>query len=76
LVFADGSLVGNLDTVSGVSRGSADSRGSRAWQVERSPSMSAVARHPDRLRPWLVLVEGVGLVVVAVLAAPTRKVRR
>ena len=71
----DAALVGNLDSVSGLSPGSALSPGSRAWQLEgrRTP---APAPAGDPLRPWLLLLQGVAVVVALVLAAPTRRSRR
>jgi hypothetical protein len=73
---ADISLVGNLDSVSGVTTGSATRPGARAWQVEASPTGTALVRDADPLRPWLLVLQGIAIVVVAVLAAPTRKVVR
>jgi hypothetical protein len=73
---ADISLVGNLDSVSGVTTGSATERGARAWQVEATPTGTALVRDGDPLRPWLLGLQGIAVVVVAVLAAPTRKVVR
>jgi len=73
---ADISLVGNLDSVAGVTTGSATRRGARAWQVERAPTGTALVREADPLRPWLLALQGIAVVVVAVLAAPTRKVVR
>ena len=73
---ADPSLVGNLDSVSGVSRGSATGAGSRAWQLEATPDRSALSQPGDLLRPWLLLVQGLAVLVVVVLAVPSRRERR
>ncbi len=73
---ADIALVGNLDSVSGVTQGSALRPGARAWQLEATPTRSGLPEDPDPLRPWLLALQGLALVVVAVLAAPTRKARR
>ena len=73
---ADVSLVGNLDSVSGVTPGSASRPGARAWQLEARASDEDLRRRPDELRPWLLAVQGLALLVVVVLAAPTRKGRR
>ncbi len=73
---ADIALVGNLDSVSGLSPASAIRPGARAWQFEAEPGDADLSRSTDGLRPWLLVLQGLALVVVAVLAAPTRKARR
>ena len=73
---ADIGLVGNLDSVSGVSNGSAARPGDRAWQVEAAPTGADRPSGSDTLRPWLLGLQGLAILVVAVLAAPTRKVGR
>ena len=73
---ADIGLVGNLDSVSGVSNGSAARPGDRAWQVEAAPTGADRPSGSDPLRPWLLGLQGLAILVVAVLAAPTRKVGR
>ncbi|MEO5711828.1 MAG: glycosyltransferase [Nocardioidaceae bacterium] len=73
---ADIGLVGNLDSVSGLSTGSAGRPGDRAWQVEAAPTGADRPSGSDALRGWLLGLQGIAVVVVAVLAAPTRKVGR
>jgi hypothetical protein len=73
---ADVSLTGNLDSVSGVTPGSATRPGARAWQLEAAPSQADIHEQPDPMRPWLLAVQGLAIVVVVVLAAPTRRPRR
>jgi hypothetical protein len=72
---ADIALSGNLDSLSGVTTGSAVRPGSRAWQVDADLT-SAPEVPASAARPWLLAGQGVALLVVAVLAAPTRKVSR
>ena len=72
---ADPDLVGKLDSVSGLSSASALRPGSRAWQLDADPSREA-APPGSRLHPALLAVQGLAIVVAAVLAAPTRRVRR
>ena len=72
---ADIALSGNLDSLSGVTTASAVRPGSRAWQVDVDLT-SVPALPTSASRPWLLAVQGVALLVVAVLAAPTRKVSR
>ncbi len=74
---ADGQAVGNLDSLSGVTPGSATRPGARAWQLDTDPSEPDAADTGDAgLRPWLLGLQGLALLAAAVLAAPTRKVRR
>jgi hypothetical protein len=73
---ADPSLVGNLDSVSGLSQGSATGAGSRAWQLEATPGRAALTQPGDAWRPWLLLVQGLAILVVVVLAVPSRRERR
>lgn len=73
---ADPQLVGNLDSVSGLSSASALRPGSRAWQLDAEPSRAALEEPTGSLRPVLLGLQGLAVVAVAVLAAPTRRVRR
>jgi hypothetical protein len=73
---ADTDLVANMDSVSGVSSGSALRPGSRAWQLEATPTATALHEHPSAARPWLLAAQALVLIAVAVLAAPTRRRRR
>jgi len=72
---ADIALAGNLDSLSGVTIGSAIRPGSRAWQVDTDVT-SAPPVPTSASRPWLLAIQAVALLVVAVLAAPTRRVSR
>ena len=72
----DGRLSGNLDTLSGVTPGSATSPGARAWQVQAPATEESLVAEPSSLRPWLLGLQGLAILVAAVLAAPTRKVTR
>ena len=73
---ADIRLAGNLDSVSGVSTGSAARPGDRAWQVEAAPTGADRPAGDAPLRGWLLGLQGVAILVAAVLAAPTRRVGR
>ncbi len=73
---ADPDLVGNLDSVSGLRSASALRPGSRAWQLEADPSRDALPEPEGSLRPLLLLLQLVAIVAAAVLAAPSRRVRR
>lgn len=69
---ADIRLAGNLDSLSGVTPGSAVLPGSRAWLVDGG-TRTAPEVPTSELRPWLLALQGVTLLVVVVLAAPTRQ---
>jgi hypothetical protein len=73
---ADLSLVGNLDSTSGLSPGSASGRGDRAWQLEAAPGRAALQEKGDGSRPWLLAVQGLAVVAALVLAAPSLRGRR
>lgn len=73
---ASSDLVGNLDSVSGLTRASAIRPNERAWQLEAEPTDEALNQPSGSIRPWLLGLQAIALVVVAVLAAPTRRVRR
>jgi GT2 family glycosyltransferase len=73
---ADPQLVGNLDSISGMSPASALHRGARAWQVDAAPTGAALPDESGGVRPWLLVVQGLAILTVVVLAAPSREVRR
>jgi len=68
---ADGRVAAVLDATSGLSQASAESRSTRAWQVGPAVDPHAVDGPRSWPRSVLLVVQGAGLVVVAVLAAPT-----
>lgn len=75
---ADPTLTGNLDSLSGVTQGSAIRPGSRAWQVDagvprRAVGSATALTATDPWRPWLLGAQGLALATVLVLAAPTRR---
>jgi hypothetical protein len=72
----DSALVGNLDSVSGLTAASAIRPGTRAWQLEAEPTDAALPEPSGSWRPWLLAVQIIALVAAAVLAAPSREVRR
>jgi hypothetical protein len=73
---ADADLVGNLDSVSGLKAASAVRPGSRAWQIEADPTREALPEPDGSLRTLLLALQGLAVLAAAVLAAPSRRVRR
>jgi len=73
---ADPRLAGNLDSLSGLNFASAVRRGSRAWQVQAAPSAAALPAPTGSWRPLLLAAEALAVLVVAVLAVPSRRQRR
>ena len=72
---ADPQLAANLDSVSGLTPGSATRPGARAWQVGLTDAAAYRPLDGSSARPWLLGLQGLALLVAAVLAAPTRRAR-
>jgi GT2 family glycosyltransferase len=73
---ADGEVAAVLDATTGLVQASAEDRTTRAWQVDRPLDASGLEGPVSWLRILLLVVQGVGLVVVAVLCLPTTNARR
>ena len=73
---ADGAVSSVLDATAGLTQASAEDRSTRAWQVGRPLDAHAVDGPRSWLRIGLLVLQGVGLLVVAVLCAPTTNRRR
>lgn len=73
---ADGRVAAGLDATPGLEQASAENRQTRAWRIDRPLDPEAVEGPGSVLRTVLLVVQGVALVVVAVLAAPTLRARR
>jgi hypothetical protein len=67
----DGRVAAGLDATSGLVQASAEDRRTRAWRVDRPLDADALSGPGSALRVVLLLVQGIALVVVAVLAGPT-----
>ena len=73
---ADGNVASVLDAATGLVQASAEERTTRAWQVDRPLDGSALEGPVSWLRVVLLVVQGFGVVVVAVLCLPTTNPRR
>ena len=73
---ADGDVAASLDATGGLLAASAEDRTTRAWQVDRPLSPDAVAGPTSWLRVVLLVAQGLALVWVLVLCAPTTNRRR
>ncbi|WP_166133232.1 glycosyltransferase family 2 protein [Nocardioides ochotonae] len=73
---ADGDVAASLDATGGLLAASAEDRTTRAWQVDRPLSPDAVDGPTSWLRVALLVLQGVALVWVLVLCAPTTNRRR
>jgi len=73
---ADGDVASALDATGGLVQASAEDRSTRAWQVNRPLNASAVEGPRSWLRIGLLVLQGVLIVVVAVLCVPTSERRR
>ena len=67
---ADGTVAAGLDATSGLDQASAENRSTRAWQVDRP-----LGERPRGSRSWfrvgLLVLQGVAILVVLVLCAPS-----
>jgi GT2 family glycosyltransferase len=68
---ADGRVAAGLDASGGLEQASAEDRSTRAWQVRRPVDEDALAGPGSRLRVALLVLQGLAIVVVLVLCAPT-----
>ncbi|GAA4696070.1 glycosyltransferase family 2 protein [Nocardioides conyzicola] len=73
---ADGDVAAVLDATTGLVQASAEDRTTRAWQVDRPLDAGLLQGPASWLRILLLVVQGVGVVVVAVLCLPTTNPRR
>jgi hypothetical protein len=73
---ADGRVAAGLDATPGLEQASAENRQTRAWRIDRPLDPGAVDGPGSVLRVLLLVVQGVSLIVVVVLAAPTVRSRR
>jgi hypothetical protein len=73
----DAALAAALDAVPSLEAASADDAEARAWRLdEETVRPDADPGDRDRLRPLLLLVQALSVVVVLVLAAPSRRSSR
>ncbi len=72
---ADGNVAAGLDATGGLDQASAEDRSTRAWQVGRPVDPDAVDGPQSWLRIALLVLQGIAILVVAVLCAPTTERR-
>ena len=73
---ADGDVAAVLDAAAGLAQASAADRATRAWEVHRRLDASVLDGPTSWLRVALLVVQGIAIVVVAVLCLPTTSRRR
>ena len=73
---ADGDVASVIDSTDGLSQASAENRSTRAWEVEPEQNPDALDGPRSWLRIGLLVLQGVGIVVILVLCAPTSTRRR
>jgi hypothetical protein len=73
---ADGEVAAALDATAGLEEASAEDRSTRAWQVDRPLSASDLEGTRSWLRIGLLLLQGVAILVVLVLCAPSTERQR
>ncbi|NYE37462.1 GT2 family glycosyltransferase [Nocardioides cavernae] len=73
---ADGRVSALLDATAGLEQASAEDRTTRAWRVDRPLDPAAVDGDGSWWRTALLVLQGIVIVLVLVLAAPTVRQRR
>jgi GT2 family glycosyltransferase len=73
---ADGNVAAALDATGGLVQASAEDRSTRAWQVNKPLDPQAVDGPRSWLRIALLVLQAVGILVIAVLCVPTSDRRR
>lgn len=72
----DPDVAAGLDATAGLVQASAEDRATRAWQVDRPLDPAAVDGPRSWLRVLLLVVQGIAVIVVLVLCAPSTERRR
>jgi hypothetical protein len=73
---ADGSVAAVLDATNGLEQASAEDRTTRAWRVSEPVEPGSVEPERAWWRIVLVALQGLAIVAVAVLCAPTQRKER
>ena len=73
---ADGQVAATLDAASGLTQASAADRSTRAWQFDEPAPADAIAGDGPWWHPWLLGLQVLAILVVAVLCGPTRRETR
>ena len=73
---ADGTVAAGLDASGGLDQASAEDRSTRAWHVSRPVDENALDGPSSWLRTGLLVLQGVAILVVLVLCAPSTGIRR
>jgi hypothetical protein len=68
---ADGEVAASLDATAGLEQASAEDRSTRAWQVGHPLSASDLDGSRSWLRVGLLILQGLAILVVLVLCAPS-----
>lgn len=73
---ADAQVSATLDATAGLSQASTASPSTRAWQFEAGVNDAAIEGEGPWWHPWLLALQVVAIVVVAVLCGPSRREER
>ena len=73
---ADGQISSLLDATAGLDQASAEDRSTRAWRVDRPLDPSALDSTRSWWRTGVLVLQGLAILAVLVLAAPTVRQRR
>ncbi len=69
----DTQVAATLDATSGMTQASAADRATRAWQFDRTAPDNAIDGDGPWWHPWLLGLQGLAILVIAVLCGPTRR---
>ena len=72
---ADGDVAASLDATPGLVQAGAEDRRTRAWRIDRPLEADGVAARTSVLRTTAIALQGLALLVVLVLCAPSRRSR-
>jgi hypothetical protein len=73
---ADGRVAARLDAAVGLTQSGAEDRSTRAWRVDEELTENALDGPSSWLRTALLVLQGLAVLVVAVLAAPSIRAER
>ncbi|MDN5896551.1 MAG: hypothetical protein L0H93_21335, partial [Nocardioides sp.] len=73
---ADAQVAATLDSTSGVTQASTADRSTRAWELDAQVDAAAIDGDGPWWHPWLLALQVVAVIVVAVLCGPSRREER
>ncbi|KQY56477.1 glycosyltransferase family 2 protein [Nocardioides sp. Root140] len=72
---ADSQVAATLDAATGLTQASSSDRSTRAWQFDEPAEADAIDGDGPWWHPWVLVLQGVAILVVGVLCGPARRDR-